>query len=81
MEWPLPLLLAAIVLVVTIRRFVRDRTGTKGYPLPPGPTPFPLLGSVFSINTQAPWLTYTSWRAKYGEQRAEPRCLTLRIVR
>ncbi|KAI9570433.1 cytochrome P450 [Boletus coccyginus] len=59
-------LLVAIVLVVTIRRFFHDRTKTKGYPLPPGPTPFPLLGSIFSINTQAPWLTYTSWRAKYG---------------
>ncbi|KAI9570434.1 cytochrome P450, partial [Boletus coccyginus] len=69
MEWPsfATLLLAVIILVVTIRRLVRDRTETKGYPLPPGPIPFPLLGSIFSINTQAPWLTYTSWRAKYGD--------------
>ncbi|KAG0698690.1 cytochrome P450 [Suillus ampliporus] len=29
--------------------------------------PLPLLGNVLSINTKEPWLTYTQWRAAYGD--------------
>ncbi|KAF8142014.1 cytochrome P450 [Boletus edulis] len=71
MEWTTTQLaaLAALTLVSVdiIRRFIRNRIERKGYPLPPGPTPLPLIGSVLSVNTKEPFRTYTEWRAKYGD--------------
>ncbi|KAF8129271.1 cytochrome P450 [Boletus edulis] len=61
------LVLSAVVTVDVVRRFTRHRIERQGYSLPPGPTPFPLLGSALSVNAQEPWLTYTAWRAKYGD--------------
>ncbi|KAI9570682.1 cytochrome P450 [Boletus coccyginus] len=71
MEWStsatqLALAFLTIVILDTIRRIVRNRIDRKGYPLPPGPTALPLLGSALSISPKEPWLTYTEWKAKYG---------------
>jgi len=60
------LALLTIVIFDKIRRTARNRIERNGYPLPPGPTSFPVLGSALSISSKEPWLTYTKWRAKYG---------------
>lgn len=72
MEWyPSTTLLAALVpvtlLAVDIFYRIFRRIERKGNPLPPGPTALPLLGSALSIDNHRPWLTYTDWRAAYGE--------------
>ncbi|KAI9566800.1 cytochrome P450 [Boletus coccyginus] len=38
----------------------------NGLPLPPGPTGLPLVGNVFDLNPQHPWLSYEQWGKQYG---------------
>jgi hypothetical protein len=35
--------------------------------LPPGPRGLPLLGNVFQMPTDSPWLTVAAWGKKYGQ--------------
>ncbi|KAG1840152.1 cytochrome P450, partial [Suillus subluteus] len=36
-------------------------------PLPPGPTPLPILGNVLSLDAARPWLTFNAWKSTYGD--------------
>ncbi|KAG0706763.1 cytochrome P450, partial [Suillus ampliporus] len=36
-------------------------------PLPPGPTPLPIVGNVLSLDAARPWLTFNDWRSTYGD--------------
>ncbi|KAG1733021.1 cytochrome P450 [Suillus paluster] len=55
----------SLVAVTALRRFIESRRNKPS--LPPGPVPLPLVGNVLSIDTKEPWLTYTEWRATYGD--------------
>jgi hypothetical protein len=44
----------------------RRRTPERGHPLPPGPTPVPIVGNVLGINLTEPWVSYTRWGKIYG---------------
>ncbi|KAG1842639.1 cytochrome P450 [Suillus subalutaceus] len=36
-------------------------------PLPPGPTPLPIVGNVLSLDAARPWLTFNAWKSTYGD--------------
>ncbi|KAG2068179.1 cytochrome P450 [Suillus decipiens] len=55
----------SFIAVTAIGWFIKKRQNST--PLPPGPVPLPLLGNVLSIDALEPWLTYTKWRAAYGD--------------
>ncbi|KIK97281.1 hypothetical protein PAXRUDRAFT_239039 [Paxillus rubicundulus Ve08.2h10] len=57
----------SVVALDVIWHRVRTRRERKGSPLPPGPTPIPLLGNALSVDIEEPWKTYTTWKAAYGE--------------
>ena len=40
---------------------------TRKLPLPPGPTPLPIIGNFFDIPTSYPWLKVNEWSKIYGK--------------
>ncbi|KAG1733009.1 cytochrome P450 [Suillus paluster] len=54
----------SFVVMTVLGRFIEKRHDRP--PLPPGPMPLPLIGNILSLDAKEPWLTYTHWRAIYG---------------
>ena len=44
----------------------RDRGRRKGLSYPPGPPSWPIIGNLFDIPKEKPWITYTEMSKKYG---------------
>ncbi|KAG1775727.1 cytochrome P450 [Suillus placidus] len=55
----------SLVVIIALRRFIKNRQNKPC--LPPGPVPLPLLGNVLSIDAKEPWLTYAKWHAAHGD--------------
>ena len=39
----------------------------KGLPLPPGPKGYPLIGNLFDMAVDKPWIVFDGWRKTYGK--------------
>jgi hypothetical protein len=52
----------AVYLLVSLQ----DHRRRRGCPYPPGPRSWPIIGNLFDIPTQSPWLAYADMSKKYG---------------
>ncbi|TFK24657.1 cytochrome P450 [Coprinopsis marcescibilis] len=64
-----PLLYAFIPILafLSLRARKRKNSNPRGLPLPPGPTPLPLVGNLFQMPQELPWVVYAEWAQKYGD--------------
>ena len=53
---------------VLFRQLTKARNrNPKGLPLPPGPRGYPLIGNLFDMPVDKPWLVYDKWFKTYGK--------------
>ena len=66
--YPYYKLAALFFSVMLIRQLKKGRGGNlNGLPLPPGPKGYPLIGNLFDMPAQKPWVVYDEWRKTYGK--------------
>ncbi|TFY73981.1 hypothetical protein EWM64_g10031 [Hericium alpestre] len=56
------------LILSTVVLLYRNSKRCYGFPLPPGPIPFPVIGNVLSAPTRTPWVTYAEWSRKYNSE-------------
>lgn len=52
----------AVLAKVRSRRLLRQR----GFPLPPGPKGWPIIGNLLQVPKDFSWLTFSQWGEEYG---------------
>ncbi|KAH9929089.1 cytochrome P450 [Epithele typhae] len=60
------LLSIACIVVVYLRSLADWRARTKGRPLPPGPSPLPVVGNLLNTPTVKPWVAFRDVCSTYG---------------
>ncbi|PBL03382.1 cytochrome P450 [Armillaria gallica] len=57
-------LASGILLLCYLFSLARNR---RRVPFPPGPKGFPLVGNLWDVPVEYPWVTYARWTATYGD--------------
>ncbi|KAI0770765.1 cytochrome P450 [Irpex lacteus] len=57
--------LAVLGVVIVVRR--RSLARRHNCSLPPGPPGWPIVGNLFDLPEEHPWLVYSRWSKKYGD--------------
>ena len=66
--YPHYFLAALFLTVVSFRQLKKGSEGNpNGLPLPPGPKGYPLIGNLFDVPKDKPWVVYDKWRKTYGK--------------
>jgi hypothetical protein len=58
--------LALSIFLYTLFAF-RDHRRRRGFPYPPGPPSWPLIGNLLDVPKLSPWLAYANMSKIYGE--------------
>ncbi|KAF7348380.1 hypothetical protein MSAN_01792000 [Mycena sanguinolenta] len=62
----LPAFAVSAILLAVVGLLQRCKA-TSRLPFPPGPKPKFLVGNLFDIPTETPWITYAEWGKQYGD--------------
>ncbi|KAI0253721.1 cytochrome P450 [Lactifluus subvellereus] len=56
-----------ICFVLYLLTALQDHRRRRGYPYPPGPRSWPIIGNLFDVPNRLPWIAYTDMSKKYGD--------------
>ena len=55
----------AVVAAISVA-YLKDRTGRRRLPYPPGPIRLPIVGNLFNMPSREEWVTYAEWSKDCG---------------
>ncbi|KAK0500354.1 cytochrome P450 [Armillaria luteobubalina] len=60
-------MVSSLALSVSLFFFLLSPIRRRRLPFPPGPKGLPLIGNLWDVPAEHPWLTYAQWAATYGD--------------